>query len=570
MVPTPSDSVVCKVKSWLSHLSKEQSPATKCRDGHTEEPLFRHNRCLSFNTIEVFSKECVAMVFPPCGSKDGFRISLFTLVVALCWLWFAAPSFGQEVAAQAPAVSGGETAKPDMDSAKAIGTRPAEPPAVLQQLNSAIEQLTARISPAVVQIVVTGYGALEENNRGQTALITREKAIGSGVIVDPDGYIMTNAHVVEGAQRIHVTLPSLSVDYPDRILPEGKQRIVEARLVGLHRETDLALLKVDQTGLPTLSLGSRRPVHQGQLVFAMGSPEGLENSVTMGVVSSVARQADPSRPMVYIQTDAPINPGNSGGPLVDTEGYVVGINTFIFSAAGGSEGLGFAIPARIVHFVYESLRKYGHVHRIEVKAGAQTITDSLAKGLGLSQNWGVVIDDVTPGGPAEAGGLKIGDIVLRADGRLIGTLPAFTGALYLHPLDEVLKLQILRGTERKTLFIAALEMKDPMDALPELAKSRENLVSRLGILALTLDDQLRSMLGTLRIASGVVVVARVADFMSSATGLETGDVIHSVNQTSIDSLSSLRAALTKIKPHDPVVLQVERGGGLQWLAFEME
>ena len=177
---------------------------------------------------------------------------------------------------------------------------------------------------------------------------------------------------------------------------------------------------------------------------------------------------------------------------------------------------------------------------------------------------------MTPDGPAEAGGLKIGDIVVSADGRLIGTLPAFTAALYLHPLDEALKLEVLRGTERKTLFIAALEMKDPMDALTDLAKSRENLISRLGILALTLDDQLRPMLGTLRIPSGVVVVARVADFMSSATGLETGDIIHSVNQTSIDSLSSLRAALRDIKPHDPVVLQVERGVGLQWLAFEME
>jgi serine protease Do len=474
------------------------------------------------------------------------------------------------LAPQTPAVAGGETAKPDIGKAKQMGSRPAEPPAVLQQLNSAIEQLTARISPAVVQVLVTGYGALEENNHGQTALITRENVIGSGVIVDPEGYIMTNAHVVEGAQRIHVALPLPAVDFPDQIAPVGKQRIVEARLVGLHKEPDLALLKIEQKGLPTLSLGSRRPVHQGQLVFALGSPEGLENSVTMGVVSSVARQADPNRPMVFIQTDAPINPGNSGGPLVDTEGYVVGINTFIFSAAGGSEGLGFAIPARIVRFVYESLRKYGHVHRIEVKAGAQTITDSLAKGLGLAQNWGVVIDDVTPGGPAEAAGLKIGDIVVRADGRLIGTLPAFTGALYLHPLDEVLKLEVLRGTERKTLFIAALEMKDPMDALPDLANSRENLVSRLGILALTLDDSLRSMMGTLRNPSGVVVVARVADFMSSATGLQTGDVIHSVNQTSIDSLSSLRAALNQIKPHDPVVLQVERGGGFQWLAFEME
>jgi serine protease Do len=190
--------------------------------------------------------------------------------------------------------------------------------------------------------------------------------------------------------------------------------------------------------------------------------------------------------------------------------------------------------------------------------------------LGLAQNWGVVIDDVTPGGPAEAGGLKIGDIVLRADGRLIGTLPAFTAALYLHPLDESLKLEVLRGTERKTLYIAALEMKDAMDSLPDLANPRDNLVNRLGILALDLNDELRSVLGTLRNPSGVVVVARVANFLSSASGLETGDVIHSVNQTPIDSLTSLRAALRQIKPHDPVVLQVERGGGLQWLAFEME
>jgi serine protease Do len=190
--------------------------------------------------------------------------------------------------------------------------------------------------------------------------------------------------------------------------------------------------------------------------------------------------------------------------------------------------------------------------------------------LGLAQNWGVVIDDVIPGGPAEAGGLKIGDIVVRADGRSIGTLPAFTAALYLHPLDESLKLEVLRGTERKTLFIAALEMKDSMDALPDLANPRENLVSRLGVLALDLTDELRSILGTLRNPSGVVVVARVADFLSSSNDLQTGDVIHSVNQVPIDSLNSLRAALRQIKSHDSVVLQVERGGGFQWLAFEME
>jgi serine protease Do len=514
------------------------------------------------------------MPFLACGTKRQFRISLFNLAACLCSLWMVVPSYSQQPMPQTPAAAQVEPAKPDpdkaIDKAKAMGTRPAEPPAVLQQLNSAIEQLTARISPAVVQILVTGYGALEENSRSQTAVITREQVIGSGVILDPEGYIITNAHVVEGAQRIHVALSTRSVDVPDQFAPLGKQRVVEARLIGLHKETDLALLKIEQTGLPTLSLGYHRPVHQGQLVFAMGSPEGFENSVTMGVVSSVARQADPNRPLVYIQTDAPINPGNSGGPLVDTEGYVVGINTFIFSSAGGSEGLGFAIPARIVRFVYDSLRKYGHVHRIEVKAGAQTITDDLAKGLGLAQNSGVVIDDVIPGGPAEAGGLKIGDIVVRADGRLIGTLPAFTAALYLHPLDEPLKLEVLRGTERKILLIAALEMKDAMDALPDLANSRDNLVPRLGILALDLNDDLRNTLGALRNPSGVVVVARVADFMSAASGLQTGDVIHSVNQTAIDTLSSLRTALRQIKPHDPVAIQVERGGGFQWLAFEME
>lgn len=508
------------------------------------------------------------MLFPNCGSTKC-RVSMVSFVACICSLWLLAASFAQQTA-PAPNAASGEAAQSESEKAKAAGTRPAEPPAVLQQLNSAIEQLTARISPAVVQILATGYGALDENKSGRTALITREHAIGSGVIVDSNGYIMTNAHVVEGAQVIHVALPLPSVDYPDRLTPIGKQRVVEARLVGLHKDTDLALLKIDQTNLPTLSLGARRPVHQGELVFAMGSPEGLENSVTMGVVSSVARQADPSRPMVYIQTDAPINPGNSGGPLVDSDGYVVGINTFILSEAGGSEGLGFAIPARVVNFVYESLRKYGHVHRIEIKAGAQTITDTLAKGLGLTQNWGVVIDDVTPGGPADAGGLKIGDIVVRADDRAIGTLPSFTAALYLHRLDQALRLEVIRGKERKTLYIAALEMKDAMDALSELADAHDNLVRRLGILALNLNDELRSALSPLRDPTGVVVVARVADFLSSATGLQTGDIIHSVNRTPIDSLSSLRAALDQIKTHDPVVLQIERDDGYQWLAFEME
>jgi serine protease Do len=348
-----------------------------------------------------------------------------------------------QVAAQKPQTGRGKTGTSE--------TTTAESPSVLVQLNAALESLAAKVSPAVVQILVTGYGPLREEDRSQTAFIVRQKAVGSGVIVDSIGYIMTNAHVVEGAQRIRVALPLPMGDSSGQV-PIGKRRILEARLVGQHKETDLALLKIEETDLPTLTLLSQRP-HVGQLVFAIGSPEGLQNSVTMGVVSALARQPDPTKPLTYLQTDAPINPGNSGGPLVDMNGSVLGINTFILSQGGGSEGLGFAIPARVVDFVYRSLRNHGHVHRVEIGAGAQEITPTLAEGLHLPQRWGVVVDDVTPDGPAAAAGLKIQDIILTADDRRIETLPSLSAALYLHRLDQVVKLEILRGNEKKTLYV---------------------------------------------------------------------------------------------------------------------
>src|ERR1700690_3578700 len=181
----------------------------------------------------------------------------------------------------------------------------------------------------------------------------------------------------------------------------------------------------------------------------MGRPEGLQNSVTMGVVSALARQPDPTKALTYLQTDAPINPGNSGGPLVDMSGTVLGINTFILSQGGGSEGLGFAIPARVVDFVYHSLRKYGHVHHVEIGAGAQEITPTLAEGLHLPQSWGVIVDDVTPDGPAASAGLQVQDIILSADDRPIQSLSALTAATYLHNPDQPVKLEILRGTDAK-------------------------------------------------------------------------------------------------------------------------
>ncbi|MGD1024592.1 MAG: trypsin-like peptidase domain-containing protein [Candidatus Sulfotelmatobacter sp.] len=440
--------------------------------------------------------------------------------------------------------------------------------AALMQLNNALEGLAAKVSPAVVQILVTGYGPLHQENRSETALIVRQNAVGSGVIVDSSGYIMTNAHVVEGAQRIRVALP-LPGD-SGRAVPVGKRHILEARLIGVHKDTDLALLKIDEKDLPTLPLLVQPRPRVGQLVFAIGSPEGLQNSVTMGVVSAVARQPDPEKALTYIQTDAPINPGNSGGPLVDMNGSVVGINTFILSTGGGSEGLGFAIPARIVDFVYHSLRKYGHVHRVEIGAVAQEITPTIADGLHLSQRWGVIIADVKPDGPAAAAGLQVQDIVLSADDRRIETLPALSSALYLHRLDQVLELEILRGDQRKTLYVPAIEARDPMDQLFDAADPEKSLVPRLGILAVDITGDLRNQIGTLRIPGGVVVLGRAADLITPDTGLQTGDVIHSVNTTPITSMDALRAAIRSLKTGDAVVLQVERSDGLSYLGFEME
>jgi len=479
---------------------------------------------------------------------------------------FAGVAFSLAQTSQKPSPSPSEKkAVPGASDAK-----PNEPPNVLVQLNHALETLAAKVSPAVVQILVTGYGPLRESSedRSQAAFIVRQHAVGSGVIVDSNGYIMTNAHVVEGAQRIRVALP-LPMGEPVSQVPIGKRRILEARLIGQHKETDLALLKIDETDLPTLPFVSQRP-HVGQLVFAIGSPEGLQNSLTMGVISALARQPDSTKPLTYLQTDAPINPGNSGGPLVDMNGYVLGINTFILSQGGGSEGLGFAIPARVVDFVYHSLRDHGHVHRVEIGAGAQEITPTLADGLHLPQRWGVVVVDVKPDGPAAAAGLQIEDIILTADDRRIETLPSLTAALYLHRLDQVVKLEILRGKEKKTLYIPAIEQRDHMDELLDTVNPEKSLIPRLGVLAIDLTPELRSRVGSLRIPSGVVVVGRAADLIMPDTGLLAGDLIHQLNTTSIDSMDGLRAAVGALKPGDPVVLQVERDGGLLYVSFELE
>jgi serine protease Do len=437
---------------------------------------------------------------------------------------------------------------------------------VLRELDNAMAGLSDSVGPSVVQIQVSSYGPREEEDFAAQEFVYQH-AIGSGIIVDPNGYIMTNNHVVAGAQRVRVVLPASGRVTPD---PEGHHGIYEAEIVGTDPESDLALIKINARALPVIPLDASRKVRQGQLVFAIGSPEALPSTVTMGIVSAVARQVDPKDPMVYIQTDTSINPGNSGGPLVDRDGYVVGINTFIISESKGSAGLGFAIPTARVKFVYDSLRKYGFLRRAAIQALPQAITPSLAQGLRLPQPSGVIVADVTPGGAADSAGLREGDIVQALDNQELSSVPSYYNALYIHPIDEVLKMRVLRDGQPKTISIPVVVHHRDIQQLADLADLKTNMVPRLGIAGLELDERMRTILPGLRSQNGVVVAVLVPDSKDIDTGLRVGDVIYSLNRDHIDSLQNLRKAALALHDRDSVVLQIEREGHLQYLAFDLD
>jgi serine protease Do len=442
-------------------------------------------------------------------------------------------------------------------------------PDLLHQLSSSLEDVVGKVSPAVVQIIVTGYGPVGGDAQGNTALIARQRVTGSGVIVDPAGYIITNAHVVSGAQKIQVLLTSQEDGAPSNSAASTTTRSLNAQIVGEDKEIDIALLKAEAKGLPSLPFSDYRQLRQGQFVLAFGSPEGLENTVTMGVISSVARQALPDHPMFYIQTDAPINPGNSGGPLVDVEGRVVGLNTFIFTQGGGSEGIGFAIPSLIVNHVYQQLREFGHVHRKMVGAAVQPITPGLAAALNLVQDHGILVGDLLPGGPAESAGLKIEDIILSLDGIPIRSAPEFESFLFLHDTGDKLRMDVLRGNQKISLEIPVLERREEEDKLNDLVNPK-NLIPQLGILGVTINEKIAGMIEDLRIEKGVLIAGSTQSGRALEIGFTAGDIIHSVNGIPIESVEALRNSLDSIKPGSPVAMQVERDGQLQFVEFEME
>src|SRR5271166_5758814 len=438
----------------------------------------------------------------------------------------------------------------------------------LHVFSESVQALTANVTKSVVQVLTSGYALSSENQKTDTAYLAPERGIGAGVILSPDGFIVTNAHVVQGARRIRVRLQGMEKQSPAAM--SQTLGAIEAKLVGLDRQTDLAVLKIDMTGLPAPPLADSSELKQGQIVFAFGSPLGLENSVTMGVVSSTARQIDPDNPSIYIQTDAPINPGNSGGPLVDVDGRVVGINTFILTQSGGNEGLGFAVPSDVVRNIYDQIRTEGHVHRGAIGVYLRTISPELAEGLHLPASHGVLLEDVNSGSPADKAGLKIGDIVTSVGGKPVDNVRQFALDLYAYKIGQKVEIGVLRDGKETTFSVPVIERPDDPTRFADLVSGPDNLVPRLGIVAVTLNSDLKELLGETRIPGGVLVAARTPTSTLLGEGPQPGDVIHAINGTSIQDLAELKQHLRQIKPGQPIVLQIERSGLLSFLVLESE
>jgi serine protease Do len=437
----------------------------------------------------------------------------------------------------------------------------------LEKFSDSLQALSRQVTPSVVQVLAVGLGRVEEEG---SSLVRAQRGTGSGFVVDREGYILTNLHVVQGASRVEVLLRPTEQEMAETTsitAPAG--RVVPARVVGSDAETDLALLKVDGVTLPALRLADSEKLRQGQLVIAAGSPLGLRDSITFGVISATARQLRPDSPMIYIQTDAPINPGNSGGPLVNSRGEVVGVNTLILSQSGGSEGIGFAVPSNIVKAIYQQIRNDGTVKRGQIGVVAQTITPQLAKALQLDRAQGVILSDVTPRGAAEAAGLEARDIVVAMNGKRIDNARQFRVNIYQQKIGSTVKLTLLRKGETVEKEVAVLERQPDPKHLDELIDTSGMPIRRLGIFAIPLEGPAYQMLEDPRRLKGAVVAGRIQGLVTTS-GLEAGDIIYELNGETVANPSDLARIMRRINPGEPVALWVQRGPTMSFVTFEAE
>lgn len=464
----------------------------------------------------------------------------------------------------------------------APATVQASTPPALAQLDEAYTQIAARVTPMVVNIKVTkkmaattsgkefelpffrdnqGFGDIPEQFfrqfKGQphNPEEFRQQAMGSGVIVSPDGYILTNAHVVKDAGELTVTL--------------SDKRSFPAKVVGIDANSDVAVIKVGARGLPAASFGDSDKLRVGSLVMAVGSPFGLNRTVTSGIVSAKGRTnvgiVDYED---FIQTDAAINPGNSGGPLVNIDGEIIGINTAIASRSGGYQGIGFAIPSNSAKLIMDELMKNGSVRRGLLGVRIQDVTEALAKSYGLSDVTGAVVSVVEPGSQAEKAGVKKDDVIVKFNGQPVGGAAELKNMVGRLRPESTVKLTVFRNKKTMDLAVKIGERSPQVASAadsdhPETAKTGE-----LGIQLGKVSTADAERLG-LKSAGALVVKAVNPDGAGGKLGLQPGDAILEVDGAPVSDISGFKAKVSEAKKHKVIRLTVQRGKDVLLLATDL-
>ncbi len=374
----------------------------------------------------------------------------------------------------------------------------------------------------------------------------QQRGVGSGFILNADGYVMTNAHVVEGADEVIVTLTD--------------KREFKAKIIGSDKRTDVALVKIDASGLPSVRIGDVSRLKVGEWVIAIGSPFGLENTVTAGIVSAKARDTGDFLP--FIQTDVAINPGNSGGPLINMRGEVVGINSQIYSRSGGFMGISFAIPIDEASRVSDQLRSSGRVIRGRIGVQIDQVTKEVAESIGLGKASGALVRSVESGGPADKAGVEAGDIITKFDGRAIdkaGDLPRIVGSA--KPGAKSTLQVFRRGAFREmAVTVVEFEAERPRAAVERATPKPTPSVGLLGLAVADLSDVQKR---ELKVKGGVRVES--ADGAAGRAGVREGDVILSIDNTEITGIKQFEAVVAKLDKSKAVNVLVRRGDAASYL-----
>jgi len=379
----------------------------------------------------------------------------------------------------------------------------------------------------------------------------REKALGSGVIVSPEGYILTNNHVVEGATDVTITLRD--------------KREFKARVVGTDPKTDVAVLKIDGSNFPVLTLGDSSKVEAGDIVLAVGDPFGVGQTVTQGIVSATGRGGLGIEQVEdFIQTDAPINPGNSGGALVDDEGHLIGINTAIMGSSGGSQGIGFAVPINMARHDMDQILKHGSVERAYLGILPQDVTPAMAKAFHVSETKGALVGDVTANSPASRADLKNGDIILEVDGQPIEDSNQLRLKIGMMEPNTKVDLKVLRDGNTKNVAVQLGEFPSKEERAAIGSEHPESSLQGVTVENLTPDTAQELKLPAT--TKGVVVSEVSPASRAADAGLQSGDVIQEVNHEPVKTVKDFSQAVSASKKDAPVLLLVDREGSTMFLA----